>query len=400
MYEEILPELIVKNNTKAVLLIADGIGGTTINGRTELETAKIPNLDNLARKGSLGLHYPVGYGITPGSGPGHLALFGYDPIKNQIGRGILEALGSGMIVKKGDLAVRGNFATMKNGLITDRRAGRISTEKCAELVEKIRKNLDKIADVTFDIKAAKDYRFAVVFHGEGLYDNIEDADPQQTGLAPVPAIPRDDKSKRASEIVNKFIFAVNDILRGEEPANTCLIRGFANTPDIQPFAEKFGMRAQGIAVYPMYKGLARLVGMDVVDGIDTIDEEIERLFSSYVEYDFHFLHFKYADSAGEDGDFDRKVAMIQEFDSIIPRVLALEPDVIVVTGDHSTPSSLRLHSWHPVPILIAGKFAFQDDATRFTEREAGKNGILGHIPGQAIMMYILANCGRLAKFGA
>ncbi|HHS50234.1 MAG TPA: 2,3-bisphosphoglycerate-independent phosphoglycerate mutase [candidate division Zixibacteria bacterium] len=400
MFDEILPDLIQKNDTKAVFLVADGVGGTTVNGRTELDAAKTPNLDALASKSSLGLHYPVGYGLTPGSGPGHLGLFGYDPIKCQIGRGILEALGSGMTVRRGDLAVRGNFATIENGLITDRRAGRIPTEKCIELVAEIRENIADIDGIEFDIKAARDYRFAVVFHDASLKDGVDDADPQQTGLPPLPAKAKHPDSEKSAAIINRFIDEVTRVLADERPANTCLMRGAANSPDISPFEEKYGMSAQGIAVYPMYKGLAKLVGMEVPDGLQTLEEEIERLHATFADFDFHFLHFKYTDSAGEDGDFDRKVAMIEKFDAALPSILELEPDVVVITGDHSTPSSLKLHSWHPVPVLLHGKFAFEDDAKRFTERDAANFGILGHIPAQAIMMNILANCGRLAKFGA
>ncbi len=400
MFDNLLADLLQKNETKALLVVSDGIGGTTVNGRTELEAAKTPNLDALARRSSLGLHRPVGYGLTPGSGPGHLSLFGYDPIKNQIGRGILEALGCGMAVKRGDLAVRGNFATMQNGLITDRRAGRIPTEKCAELVAKIRAKVADIDGIEFDIKAAKDYRFAVVFHEPSLKDAVEDADPQQTGLPPRPAVAKNPDSRRSAEVINRFIGAVNEALADEPLANTCLVRGAANSPDILTFEEKYGMSAQGIAVYPMYKGLARLVGMQVPEGLTTLDEEIAWLKRTYNDFDFHFLHFKYTDSAGEDGDFDRKVAMIEAFDAAVPEFVALEPDVLVITGDHATPSSMKLHSWHPVPVLLAGRYAFEDDAKRFTEREAANFGILGQLPAQELMMLVLANCGRLAKFGA
>ncbi len=411
MFDNILPDLITKNDTKAILLVIDGVSGTTVDDRTgrtgrtgcigctELEAAATPNLDRLARESSVGLHYPVGYGITPGSGPGHLSLFGYDPIKYRIGRGILESLGCGMEVVRGDLAVRGNFATLKDGLIADRRAGRISTEKCAELVSIIRDNVSDIDGVKFDIRAARDYRFAVVFHDPDLKDNIEDADPQQTGLPPEPAKERDVESRRAARIVNMFIRRVSEILADERPANTCLIRGAANFPDIKLFAERYGMTAQGIAVYPMYKGLARLVGMDVHDGLESMSDELDHLKETFDNFDFHFLHYKYTDSAGEDGDFERKAKMIEELDAHIPRILELDPDVLVITGDHSTPPIMRSHSWHPVPLLLRSEFAFSDDAIRFTERECNK-GILGHIPGTAIMMFILANCGRLLKFGA
>ncbi len=399
MYEDILPQLIKRNDSKAILLVADGVGGFPTNGKTELDTAKTPNLDKLAANSSLGLQYPVGYGITPGSGPGHLSLFGYDPIKHQIGRGILEALGSGMEVKPGDLAVRGNFATMEDGLITDRRAGRISTEKCAELVEKIKNGLPTVEGVKYDIKAARDYRFAVVFHDPTLKDNIEDADPQNIDKPPKPAEARDEESEKAAELLNSFIDSVTEILKNERPANTCLIRGAANCPDIKKFEDKYGMRAQGIAVYPMYRGLARLVGMTVPSDIENIDQEIQRLKDTWGDFDFHFVHFKYTDSAGEDGNIQKKIEMIEKFDAHIPGFLSLNPDCIVVTGDHSTPPPMKLHSWHPVPMLLNAKTAFIDRGQRFTENECS-TGILGHIPGTAIMMYILANCGRLFKFGA
>jgi len=399
MYEEILPQLLVKNDTRVVMAVVDGFSGTTLNKRSELETAYTPYLDDLAKRSSLGLHYPVGYGITPGSGPGHLGLFGYNTIEHQIGRGVIEALGSGMEVGEGDLAVRGNFATKKGKFIVDRRAGRIPTQKCEELVEKIRKNLPDVDGIKFDIKAAKDYRFAVVFHHQSLKDNVIDADPQKTGKAPKPAVARDERSQKTADVINKFIDAISEILADEHPANTCLIRGAANYPDITNFEEKYGMKAEGIAVYPMYKGLSRLVGMDTPQGLKTYPEEMKVLKNNYWDYHFHFIHYKYTDSAGEDGNFDKKVSLIEEFDAFLPEILNLEPEVLVITGDHSTPSIMRSHSWHPVPVVLSSKFAFVDDAQRVTEKEAAK-GILGHIPSEAIMMYVMANCGRLAKFGA
>lgn len=400
MYEDVLGELIVKNETKLILLVIDGLGGTTDHtGRTELETAKTPNMDALARSGSCGFHYPVGYGITPGSGPGHLGLFGYDPLKYKIGRGILEAFGVGMDVRKGDLAIRGNFATMKNGLIVDRRAGRIATSECERLVKVMSDKIKIIEDIEVEIRPGKDYRFAAVFRGKGLSEFLSDADPQKNDLPPVSAKPLKPDAEKSARIINKFIQTTNDVLIDEPLANTILVRGYAMLPDITPFPEKYGLHAVGIATYPMYRGLARLVGMDTPQVGETIEDEFALVKKIWNDYDFFFIHIKKADSAGEDGNKEGKIKIIEEVDEKLLALLKLNPDVLVITGDHSTPYVLKSHSWHPVPMILSSKFAFVDNAQSFSERECAK-GILGHIPSQAIIMYMLANSGRLAKFGA
>ena len=400
MYEEILPQLINKNDTKLVLLVLDGLGGTTNeNGVTELEVARTPNMDKLISSGSAGLHRPVGYGITPGSGPGHLGLFGYNPIKYRLGRGILEALGVNMVVNPGDLAVRGNFATMKNGLIIDRRAGRIPTELCRKLVEKISGKIKKIEDVEIEIRAGMDYRFAVVFRGDGLSDKIGDADPQEINKPPVPAKPLSPIADKTARIVNKFIDMVTEILADEHPANTVLIRGYALYPDIVQFQKKFGMRAVGIAEYPMYRGLAKLVGMDTPEVDGGMETEFNLVKKLWKDYDFFFVHIKKTDSYGEDGNFDAKVKVSEDVDEKLPMLLDLKPDVIAITGDHCTPSVYKAHSWHPVPLLLKGKYTFVDDAKTFSERECAK-GIIGHIPAEAIILLMMADAGRLKKFGA
>ena len=400
MYEEILPQLINKNDTKLVLLVLDGLGGTTNeHSVTELEVARTPNMDKLISSGSAGLHRPVGYGITPGSGPGHLGLFGYNPIKYQLGRGILEALGVDMVVNPGDLAVRGNFATMKNGLIIDRRAGRIPTELCRKLVEKISGKIKKIEDVEIEIRAGMDYRFAVVFRGDGLSDKIGDADPQEINKPPVPAKALSPNAEKSARIVNKFIDMVTEILADEHPANTVLIRGYALYPDIVQFQKKFGMRAVGIAEYPMYRGLAKLVGMDTPEVDGAMETEFNLVKKLWKDYDFFFVHIKKTDSYGEDGNFDAKVKVIEDVDEKLPMLLDLKPDVIAITGDHCTPSVHKAHSWHPVPLLLKGKYTFVDDAKTFSERECAK-GIIGHIPAEAIILLMMADAGRLKKFGA
>ena len=400
MYEEILPQLINKNDTKLVLLVLDGLGGTTNeHSVTELEVARTPNMDKLISSGSAGLHRPVGYGITPGSGPGHLGLFGYNPIKYRLGRGILEALGVNMVVNPGDLAVRGNFATMKNGLIIDRRAGRIPTELCRKLVEKISGKIKKIEDVEIEIRAGMDYRFAVVFRGDGLSDKIGDADPQEINKPPVPAKALSPNAEKSARIVNKFIDMVTEILADEHPANTVLIRGYALYPDIVQFQKKFGMRAVGIAEYPMYRGLAKLVGMDTPEVDGAMETEFNLVKKLWKDYDFFFVHIKKTDSYGEDGNFDAKVKVIEDVDEKLPMLLDLKPDVIAITGDHCTPSVHKAHSWHPVPLLLKGKYTFVDDAKTFSERECAK-GIIGHIPAEAIILLMMADAGRLKKFGA
>ena len=401
MYEEILPELIVENDTKLVLLVLDGLGGTTDDrGITELEAAHTPNMDALAKVGSCGLHRAVGYGITPGSGPAHLGLFGYNPLKYQIGRGILEAFGVGMDVGPGDLAMRGNFATMENGIITDRRAGRIPTELCEKLVEKLKDKITKIEDISVDIKAGRDYRFAVVLRGNGLSALLSDADPQMTGKPPVKAMPLSPIAEKTARIVNKFIDMATEILKDEHPANTVLLRGYAKLADIMTSTQKYGMRAVGIAVYPMYRGLARIVGMDCPDLLgESIEDEINMAKKLWNDYDFFFIHIKKTDSYGEDGNFDAKVKVIEEVDEKLPQILSLNPDVIAITGDHSTPSVLKSHSWHPVPLLIKGRYTFADDAKTFSERECAK-GIIGHIPAEAIILLMMADAGKLKKFGA
>ncbi|MCD6595057.1 2,3-bisphosphoglycerate-independent phosphoglycerate mutase [bacterium] len=401
MYEEILPQLINTNNTKLVLLVLDGLGGTTnADGVTELEVARTPNMDALISSGSAGLHRPVGYGITPGSGPGHLGLFGYNPIKYQIGRGILEAFGVDMEVNPGDLAMRGNFCTMENGIITDRRAGRISTDKCKELVEKLKNKIQQIEDIKIDIKAGREYRFAVVLRGDALSAMISDADPQTIGKRPIKAMPLSPIAEKTARIVNKFIEMATEILAEEYPANTVLLRGYSKLADIKTSTEKYGMRAVCIAVYPMYRGLAKIVGMDTpqLPG-ETTEDEFETVKKVWNDYDFFFVHIKKTDSYGEDGNFDGKVRKIEEVDEKLPMLLDLKPDVIAITGDHCTPSVHKSHSWHPVPLLLKGKYTFADDAKTFSERECAK-GIIGHIPAEAIILLMMADAGKLKKFGA
>jgi len=398
--EEIIKELAIKNENKIILIVLDGVGGLPYKmGKTELEYANTPNLDKLAKNSALGLTYPVAIGITPGSGPSHLSLFGYDPVKYNIGRGILEALGLGLELTQDDLPARANFATLKDGIIVDRRAGRIPTEKNQELCEKLSKNIKKIEDVEVIIKPGKEHRFVVVFRGKGLESGVSDADPQKEGLKIKYAQALKKEAEKSARIVNKFIDLVTDLLKNEEKANTCLLRGIDKVPPIPKMSEIFKLNPCAIATYPMYKGLAKLVGMEVLEAGETLSDQVNTLKKYYNNFDFFYFHIKKTDSYGEDGNFDEKVKIIEEFDKILPEILSLDPSVVVITGDHSTPSILKGHSWHPNPFLLYSKYVFTTDSSRFTEKECLK-GSLGQFYSINAMPLMLANSLKLKKFGA
>jgi 2,3-bisphosphoglycerate-independent phosphoglycerate mutase len=397
---ELVAELRENSATKIVLLVADGLGGLPLEpgGKTELETARTPNLDRCARDGVCGLSVPVLPGITPGSGPGHLGLFGYDPLKYRIGRGILEALGINFQVGSKDVATRGNFCTLDAaGKITDRRAGRPTTERCVAMVQKMRSV--KIPGVEVFVEPVKEHRFVVVFRGEGLGDAVNDTDPQATGVAPLAAQGHDEASKKTAKIVNEFIAQACKVLAGEAPTNGVTLRGFARYPKIGTMQEVYGLKSAALAVYPMYKGLARLVGMDVLDAGSTLNDQVATLKKVWGQYDFFFMHYKYTDSTGEDGNFPAKVEMIEKLDAVIPNILELKPDVFIVTGDHSTPSKMRSHSFHPVPTLIRSALARTDAVTEFSE-SACLHGGLGQFQAMHLMLLAMAHAGRLGKYGA
>ena len=382
------------------MVVADGLGGLPLEprGQTELETASTPNLDGAAREGVCGLSIPVLPGITPGSGPGHLALFGYDPLEYHIGRGILEALGINFPVGPKDVAIRGNFCTVDaNGHITDRRAGRPSTERCTKMCQKLQQI--RIPDVELFVEPVREHRFVLVLRGENLGDQVNDTDPQQTGLAPLPAKGGDPHSDRTAQIVNQFVTEAARVLQNDAPTNMITLRGFARYPHIATMQDVYGLKPAAIAVYPMYKGLARLVGMDIAETGSTLADQITTLQQLWQQYDFFFLHFKYTDSTGEDGNFPAKVQMIERLDAEIPKIRALKPDVLIVTGDHSTPSKLRAHSWHPVPTLLVAPTCRPDGVTAFGEN-ACLHGGLGQFPGKYLMMLAMAHAGRLGKYGA
>jgi 2,3-bisphosphoglycerate-independent phosphoglycerate mutase len=397
---ELIKELRESADTKIVLVVADGLGGLPLEpgGKTELETAKTPNLDALVREGVCGLSLPVLPGITPGSGPGHLGLFGYDPLEYRIGRGILEALGINFKVGPRDVAVRGNFCTVDDdGLITDRRAGRPTTERCAAMCQKLQQI--RLPAVEIFVEPVREHRFVVVLRGDKLGDAVNDTDPQQVGHKPLEAKGADAESQNTALVVNRFVAEAAKILKGDEPTNMITLRGFARYPKIATMQEIYGVRAAALAVYPMYKGLARLVGMDVVDAGATLSDQVKRLEKLWTRYDFFFLHFKYTDSTGEDGNFPAKVEMIERLDAEIPNIRELNPDVLIVTGDHSTPSKLRSHSWHPVPTVLWSQSCRPDAATEFGESYCLRGG-LGQFQAMYLMPLALANAGRLNKYGA
>jgi 2,3-bisphosphoglycerate-independent phosphoglycerate mutase len=398
-WEQLGAELTIPTSSKIVLLVLDGLGGLPVDGMTSLERAHTPNLDGLARKGVCGLTDPVMRGITPGSGPAHLALFGYDPLRYQLGRGILEALGSGVEVGKDDLVARGNYATLKDGLVVDRRAGRIPTTENEELCARVNKSLKPKPGLSVSLYPGKEHRFVVKFSGQSLSDSLSDADPQKDHKPRVYTQPLSPEAKRTAEIVNLFLDEVTAILSDRAAANTILLRGFSKHPALPTLAGLYKLKSAAIANYPMYKGLASLAGMEVLKVGPETHELFDALEAHCSAFDFFYVHFKKTDAAGEDGNYEAKIKAIEEVDAFIPRLEALKPDVLVVTADHSTPCLLKSHSWHPNPFLLVAKSAFPDDVTQFGERACSR-GYLGRFPSLSAMPLMLAHAGKLQKYGA
>ena len=397
---ELIKSLSQPTSTKIILLVMDGLGGMPDpeTGKTELETARTPNLDGLARGGSTGLIDIVRPGITPGSSAGHLSLFGYDPLKYNIGRGALEAVGIDFELEPGDIAARGNFCSADSeGLITDRRAGRIDTEECRKLC--LRMDGMTINNTVLFVRAVREHRFILVMRGEGLKPGISDSDPQREGVKPREIRAIDPAAGDTAETVKGFIEQAKEILTGHHPANMLLLRGFSTRPDFPSMRGVYRLRPAAIATYPMYRGLARLVGMEVMETGSSIENELETLRENYSGYDFFFIHIKGTDSAGEDGDFERKVRVIEDLDRAIPELMANKPDVLVVTGDHSTPAVLKGHSWHPVPVLLYSKWCRPDTAMAFGETACSSGG-LGRFHATSIMSLAMAHSRKLNKFGA
>jgi 2,3-bisphosphoglycerate-independent phosphoglycerate mutase len=386
--------------SKLVLLVIDGLGGLPHpeTGKTELESARKPNLNRLARDSICGLIDPVSPGITPGSAPGHLAIFGYDPVQYHVGRGVMEALGIDVELKPDDIAARGNFCTVDNrGVITHRRAGRISTDKNTVLCRLL--NTITVAGAEISVLPVKEHRFVLILRGEVLSPELGDSDPQQIGQAPkkIEALSR--QAQKTADIANEFVSQASNLLKGKDPANMVLLRGFSRRPHIPSISEIYKLKPAAIATYPMYRGLARLVGMKVLPGGEGITDQLDSLQRHYAKYDFFFIHFKTTDARGEDGDFRAKVQAIEELDQALPALLSLDPDVLVVTGDHSTPATLAMHSWHPVPFMLKSKWCRPDSVAEFSEQACLAGG-MGRFPATEIMSLAMANALKLDKFGA
>ena len=385
--------------SKIVFMVVDGLGGAARpdTRKSELETARLPNLDALAAASECGLTMPVGAGITPGSGPGHMALFGYDPVKYLMGRGVLEALGIGVELGEGDVAARGNFCSIDgDGLLTDRRAGRIPTAESAPLVELLQRI--QVADARVSVYPVQDYRFVLVMSGDGLDDRIQETDPQTTGVPPLAPVALSDEASRAAGAAYEFVMKAQAALADQPRANMTLLRGFSRLPHLPQFGDRYRLNPAAIAAYPMYRGLAKLLGMKVIPTGSDFGAELDTLEAHFAEHDFFFLHYKPADAAGEDGDFAAKVARLEELDAHLPRLLELNPDVLVVAGDHATPAILGAHSWHPVPLLVRSAWTAGEGIAAFTERECA-NGSLGRMPATDVMMLALAHADKLVKYG-
>jgi 2,3-bisphosphoglycerate-independent phosphoglycerate mutase len=393
-------QLSVTGESKIVLFVMDGLGGLPHpeTGRTELESARTPNLDVLAKESVCGFTLPVAPGVTPGSGPGHTALFGYDPLKYSIGRGVLEAAGIDFDLRPQDVAARGNFCTVDGkGLVSDRRAGRITSETCVDLCEELRKV--RLEGVELFVEPVREYRFVLVLRGDGLSDAVADTDPQREGAEPLEARATSAAGEATARLVNRFVEEAKRILHDRSPANMLLLRGFARRPDWPSMAEVFKLRPAAVAHYPMYRGLAKLVGMEALPTGPALDDSIATVRENWRRFDYFFVHYKYTDTAGEDGDFDRKVAKLEEADAAIPSLLALKPDVLMVTGDHSTPAVLAAHSWHPVPFLMRAPWTRADGCDAFNE-VALQKGSLGTFPAVEALPLAMAHAGRLTKYGA
>jgi 2,3-bisphosphoglycerate-independent phosphoglycerate mutase len=394
-----LPDLILKSDSKIVMLVIDGLGGLPPEGsmRSELGSANIPNLHSLARESAGGLSIPVLPGIAPGSGPGHLALFGYDPLNYVIGRGVLEALGIDLPLEQGDVAARGNFATVdSDGLLTDRRAGRIDSSAAIPLAAKL--DQIKIDGVDLHVQHVKDYRFVLRLRAPGLAADLTETDPQRLNVSPLPVTPKNKSALGTADVANRFVEESITSLKHESPANMILLRGWSVLPSFPAFPAAYGLRAAAIAAYPMYRGLAKTVGMDVLQAGNDFLSELQTLRTYWDEYDFFYLHYKPADTAGEDGNFDAKIQALEQIDQHIPEVRGLNPSVFIVAGDHSTPATMSGHSWHPVPFLLNSKWTVGEGVDRFEERYL-RHGSLGQFEAKHIMLLALAHAGRLGRYG-
>lgn len=402
MYPGLVESLKQENDKRIVYLVLDGLGDIPTNDHdTPLTEAKTPNLDKLAKDGVLGQFDPIAPGITPGSGPAHLGLFGYDPVEYNVGRGILSAFGIDFELTHRDVAARVNFCTLdSDGNVTDRRAGRIPDEENRRRCKKIKDKIKLPNDIEFFLETESQHRALLVIRGDNLSDKLKDTDPQDTGVPPHNPDPTDDEAKQTSEILKDILKQVRDILSDEDKGNFILLRGYSGYRRFPSMEDRFALKSCAIAEYPMYRGLAKLVGMDVKEPYKDFDDAIEVVKRNWNDYTFFFLHVKKTDSYGEDGNFESKKEVIEMVDKmIVPGILALKPDVLVVTGDHSTPWPAKSHSWHPTPVLLSAETVRRDRADRFDEVKCQTGG-LGRLPLKELLPIALACAGKLAKFGA
>jgi 2,3-bisphosphoglycerate-independent phosphoglycerate mutase len=403
---KLISSLAVQNDTKVVLVVLDGVGGLAgPEGKTSLEAAHTPNLDGLARAGVCGFQNPLAPGITPGSGPAHIGLFGYDPFKYFIGRGVLDTAGTPFEFLSGDMASRLNFATLAaDGTISDRRAGRIPDKEGKRVTDLLADNIKEIEGVQVLLQHVKEYRAAAIFRGKDLDGRLCDSDPQKVGLKPLAVAPTEEnptpEAEEGARLANGFIARAREVLAGESKANFVMMRGFDVYEPLPNFCELYKWRACAVAAYPMYKGVSKLAGMRVIEeGQSSVEEELDLVKQELPNTDFLFLHVKKTDSMGEDGNFEGKVEVIEHFDQLLPRLVDLKPDVLCITGDHSTPCSLKSHSWHPVPICMVAETARVDACQTFGETSFLTGG-LGRIHSTDVLPLLLAHAGRLNKFGA
>ena len=396
---ELLHDCYVANSSKIVLLVVDGLGGLPHpdTGKSELETANLPNLDAMARESACGMTTPVLPGVAPGSGPGHLALFGYDPLKYIIGRGALEALGIEVELRPGDVAARGNFCTVDaEGNLVDRRAGRIPTEFSTPLCHRL--DTIEIPGVQVDVFAVQDYRFVLRLRGEGLSEAITETDPQITGVPAMPVRALEQSAEKTAMLVNEFVSQAATLLGEEERGNMVLLRGWAQLPSLPPMGDVYRLNPGAIAAYPMYRGLATVANMRIIPTGHTFSDEVDTLQQEFENHDFFFIHYKPADAAGEDGDFEAKVRTLEDLDPLIPRIRELNPDVFMVAGDHSTPAIMAAHSWHPVPFMLHSKLTRGEGVPAFSERDCNL-GSIGSIPATNVMLLAMSHSGKLTKYG-
>lgn len=400
-YGNLIHSLTTVNDKRIVLLVMDGVGDCDNAGKgTALQQAATPNLDALSERSALGLHYPVATAVTPGSGPGHLGLFGYDPLIYKVGRGVLSALGVEFDLTSRDVAARLNFCTLDSeGRVTDRRAGRINDDENKRVLAKIRAALQPPAGVEVLFETVSEHRALLVLRGDDLDDHIGETDPQAVGVPPLSPVRAPYEQSRSAAIFNDIAGQVRDILADEPKVNMILGRGFAKVPNWPTFAERWKLTPAAVAGYPMYRGVARLVGMPVLAQPTSAADVCAAAADAMKDHTFVFAHFKYTDKTGEDGDLPAKIARIEEMDAALPALLAASPDVLLITGDHSTPPSMMGHSWHPVPLLMAAPHLRGGDGGGFNEI-ACRSGQIGTISAKEIMPLALAHAGKLEKYGA